>query len=221
MSYQQPQYGNPYPQQPASPPPYGSSPAPAGFPPPVPPKKRRVWPWVLGGVALTLVLGCVGAFTLVGGAAKVAVDAADEMDANQSGKNAVAGQWGKPGKDGKFEFTVTDMHCGVDHVGSANFGQKAQGEYCLVNVTVKNVATSVEAWDSTSQKAYDAAGAEFSADGGAEVYVNDQNQTFLESINPGNQVKGTLVFDVPKGTKLASIVLHESHFTAGVRVPLK
>jgi hypothetical protein len=62
---------------------------------------------------------------------------------------------------------------------------------------------------------------QFSTDTAAEIYVNDQAQTFLEDINPGNQVKGTLVFDVPKSTKLASIVLHESLFTAGVKVPLR
>jgi hypothetical protein len=48
-----------------------------------------------------------------------------------------------------------------------------------------------------------------------------EGHTFLEEVNPGNQVKGTLVFDVPKGTKLASIVLHESFYTEGVRVPLQ
>jgi hypothetical protein len=47
-----------------------------------------------------------------------------------------------------------------------------------------------------------------------------ESSTFLEQINPGNTVKGKLVFDVPKETKLASIVLHESEFTAGVRIPL-
>jgi hypothetical protein len=45
--------------------------------------------------------------------------------------------------------------------------------------------------------------------------------TFLEDINPGNTVKGKLVFDVPQGTKLASVVLHESMYTAGVKIPLK
>jgi hypothetical protein len=54
----------------------------------------------------------------------------------------------------------------------------------------------------------------------AASLVIEQNQTFLEDINPGNQVKGTLVFDVPQGTKLTSIVLHESMFTAGVKIPL-
>ncbi|MEV6349002.1 DUF4352 domain-containing protein [Actinoplanes sp. NPDC051851] len=168
------------------------------------------------------VVGCGGVAMLVlGGTAAVVGGAASEMDANQNGENAVAGEMGKASKDGKFEFTVTDLHCGVDKVGDRYAGATAQGEFCLVNVGVKNVATTAETWDSSSQKAYDAAGVQYSADGGAEIYVNEQGQTFLENINPGNQVKGTLVFDVPRGTKLTSVVLHESHFTAGVRIPVR
>lgn len=211
VTYQQPQYQQPAPGQAGSPPP-GYLPAPA--------KKRR-WPWIVGGVVLLGVLGCVGLFTLVlGGTAKVVGDAATELDDNSKGKNAVAGQMNEPAKDGKFQFTVTKMKCGTRQVGG-EFGVKAQGEFCIVDVTVKNVGTTAEVFDSNSQKAHDRKGTEYSVDGGAEVFVNDQNQTFLENINPGNQVKGKLVFDVPAGTELESIVLHESMFTAGIRVPLK
>jgi hypothetical protein len=213
VTYQPPQYPPP----PTSGPPYGAPPPGFGYPPVQPPAKRKKWPWIVGGIVLVAILGCVGLFTLViGGTAKVASD----LDANQKGKNAVAGKMGSPATDGKFQFTVTAMHCGVAKVGDSTLGKKAQGEYCLVNVTIKNVGGSAEVFDSTSQKAATADGTEFSSDTTAEIYINDQSQTFLEDINPGNQVKGTLAFDVPKGTKLSSIVLHESLFTAGVKVPL-
>lgn len=185
-----------------------------------PPARKRRWPWIVAGILVLGTLGCVGLFTLVlGGTAAVVGEAVTEADDNQKGKNAVAGVLGKPATDGKFEFTVHDMKCGVKQVGG-EFGVKAQGEFCLINVTVKNVADTPESFDSSSQKVYDAAGAEYSADGSAETYVNDEGQTFLESINPGNKIKGTLVFDVPKGSKLTSIVVHESMFTPGIRVPL-
>jgi hypothetical protein len=38
-------------------------------------------------------------------------------------------------------------------------------------------------------------------------HANDENQTFLEEINPGNQVKGTLVFDIPKKSKPDKLLL--------------
>jgi hypothetical protein len=211
----QPQYGQ---QPPISGPPSSGPPGQYGYVPQPPPAKRKKWPWIVGGIALVMILGCVGAFALLGfGASKVAED----LDGNQKGENAVAGSMGKAGKDGKFEFTVTDLKCGVPSVGPDDFGQKAQGEFCLVDLTIKNVGTSAEVFVDSSQQATDAAGNTYSVDSGAAIYANEDSSTFLEQINPGNTVKGALVFDVPKGTKLNSVILHESLFTAGIKVPLK
>lgn len=209
-----------YPTQPPGQPDYGHQPPVSGPPgqyrymPQQPPKKRKKWPWIVGGVLLVMVLGCVGMFTLIG-------VGASNMDGNQKGENAAAGVMGKAAKDGKFEFTVTDMRCGVPSVGPDDFGQKAQGEFCLVDVSVKNVGTSAEVFVDSSQQAIDATGNQYSVDSGAGVYANQDSSTFLEQINPGNTVKGALVFDVPTGTKLTSVILHESLFTAGIKVPLK
>ena len=239
---QQPPYGQVYGQQ--SPPPvvmsgppvspyppaqpYGT--APPGYqvpgqvpgyqvPAPAPaPKKRAKWPWIVGGIVLAMIAGCVGLFTVaLGGTAKVAGD----LDDNQRGKNAVAGQMNTPIKDGKFQFTVTKMTCGQQQVGDDVLNQQAQGEFCLVDVSVKNIGTSAEIFSDTSQTGADAAGNQYSVDSGAGVYANQKYSTFLEDINPGNSVKGRLVFDVPAGMKLSAVVLHESMFTTGVRIPLK
>ena len=215
---QQPQYPQQQYQQPTSGQPYGAPPP--GYPMAAPPapKKKRKWPWIVGGLALLSILGCIGLFTLVlGGTAKVA----NELDQNTKGQNAAAGAMGKAATDGKFQFTVNTMKGGTKQVGSELLTAKAQGQFCLINVTVKNIGESAEIFDGSSQKAYDAKNTEYSQDSTASIYVNEQNQTFLQQINPGNQVKGTLVFDVPAGTKLTSIVMHESMFSAGVKVPLK
>jgi hypothetical protein len=218
MSYQPPpppQYGQDpqYGQQPVSGPP-----GQYGYVPQQPPKKRKKWPWIVGGIALFMVLGCVGVFALLGvGASKVA----EGLDENQKGNNAVAGVMGKASTDGKFQFTVTDMKCGLPSVGPDAFGKKAQGEFCLVDVTIKNVGTTAEIFVDSSQQALDDAGNTYSVDSGAAVYANEDSSTFLEQINPGNTVKGALVFDVPKDTKLTAVILHESMFTAGIKVPLK
>ena len=217
MSYNNPNPGPPAPAVPAPGQPIGAPPS-YGYPPAQPPKKRKKWPWIVGGLVLAAVLGC-GALALAGvfGAAKVASD----LDNNSTGKNAVAGKMNKASVDGKFQFTVTGLQCGVGSVGPDGFGEKAQGEFCLVSVQVKNVGKSAEVFNDFSQKAYAADGTEFSADSGAGTWVNKDSSTFLESINPGNTVRGKVVFDVPKGAELASVVLHESEFTAGVKVPLR
>jgi hypothetical protein len=212
-----PAYGPPPQYQPQPAQPYGA-PQP-GYPmQQQPPKRRKKWPWIVGGIVLAGILGCVGLFTLVlGGTAKVAAD----LDDNQSGKNAVAGKMNTPVTDGKFQFTVTGMKCGLDKVGDDVVSQKAQGQFCLVDVQVKNVGKTQEYFVDSTQKAFDAAGTEYSVDSGAAVYANKDYDTFLAQINPGNTVKGKLVFDVPAKAKLTSVTLHESTFTAGVKIPLK
>ncbi|SRR6266704_3547855 len=141
---------------------------------------------------------------------------------NSTGKPASSGTnvagLNQPVRDGKFEFTVTDVNCGATTVGPADLGKTAQGQFCQVGVTVKNIGNQAQTFDGSSQKAYDASHTQFSDDTTAEVYANQNNQTFLQQINPGNQVKGILVFDVPKTTKITTLELHDSPFSSGVKV---
>jgi len=201
---------------------YGQVPpaGPYGAPPPYPmaqPPKKKKWPWIVGGVLLVMLLGCVGTFVALGAAANKVVETIDE---NTAGKNAVPGEMNKPARDGKFEFTVTKLECGKPSVGTA-LVEKAQGEFCIIDVTVKNIGTEAQSFDGSSQKAYDAAGTQFSNDNVAEIALGGDTNTFLEQINPGNQVKGRLVYDVPKGTTIAAIELHDSFLSAGVKIPVK
>ncbi|WBB80413.1 DUF4352 domain-containing protein [Micromonospora sp. WMMD882] len=142
--------------------------------------------------------------------------------AAQGGDDAPAktAKIGEPARDGKFEFTVKSSKCGVAKVGSDLLGAKAQGQFCLVTVNVKNIGKEAQMFDGSSQKAYDADGTEFSADNGAAIYANKDAETFLNDINPGNQVTGVVVFDIPKGVKLTKLELHDSPFSGGVDVTL-
>ncbi|MET7709890.1 DUF4352 domain-containing protein [Micromonospora sp. NPDC005413] len=127
---------------------------------------------------------------------------------------------GQPARDGKFEFTVKSSKCGVAKVGSAPLDQKAQGQFCLVTLNVKNIGKEAQMFDGSSQKAYAADGTEYSADTGAAIYANKNAETFLNDINPGNQVNGVVVFDIPKNVKLTKLELHDSMFSGGVTVAL-
>ena len=72
----------------------------------------------------------------------------------------------------------------------------------------------------SDQKAYAADGTEYSSDTAAGLYANKDASTFLNEINPGNQITGVLVYDVPKKTKLVKLELHDSMFSGGVTVSL-
>ena len=125
-------------------------------------------------------------------------------------------------RDGKFEFTVASVECGKPSVGTNEYLTKqAQGQFCLVNVTVKNIGSEAQTFDSSSQYLYDAANSKFSADGTASLYANPQGSTFLNQINPGNSVSGILVFDVPKDKTPVTAELHDSTFSGGVKVTLQ
>jgi hypothetical protein len=227
-----PQY---QPQPPVTPgpgwPPQGQQP-PAGWPPqPVPPKKRGPLPWILGAVGmvlgLCLIFGIIGAIT--GGGEKTNDTAADVPAAVEAGKTAATKPAAKaPAKkagigskvrDGKFEFVVTGVDCSKTKVGDQYLNTTAQGRFCIVSVTVTNIGDEARTFTGGNQKAY-AGKTEFSNDGEAELYLNSDSQTFLEDVNPGNTVKGKLVFDVPKSTKLTEVELHDGVFSGGVRVAL-
>jgi hypothetical protein len=91
---------------------------------------------------------------------------------------------------------------------------------CLASVNVKNIGTEAQTLDATSQSAYDAANRKFSTDTAAEIYLGDAANTLFNQLNPGSSVVGTLVFDVPTGTKLTKLELHDSMLSGGVNVSL-
>jgi len=142
---------------------------------------------------------------------------ADDADADQP--KAKSAKIGTPVRDGKFEFTVTKIERGKTKVGNEYLSKKSQGEFVLVHVTVKNIGDEPQSFFGDDQKLISADGKEYSADTEAAIYLED-SQSLYEEINPGNQVKGIVIFDVPKGAKFATLVLHDSAFSGGVEVKL-
>ena len=137
--------------------------------------------------------------------------------AEESAAEPAAPGIGTPARDGKFEFTVTSVESGVARVGDDVFGKDAQGQFTLVHVTVTNIGDKAQYFDGSSQKLVDAQGRTHSADGSAAIYLGDA-ESFLNQINPGNTVQGTVVFDIPADATPVSLELHDSPFSGGVTV---
>jgi hypothetical protein len=82
-------------------------------------------------------------------------------------------------------------------------------------------ATSSKArtFDGSNQTLYDTRHRKYDADTEAAVYLDD-SQSFLNDINPGNVVRGVVVFDVPKSFTPKKVELHDSFFSGGTDVSL-
>ena len=144
-------------------------------------------------------------------------DAPKDGKAKAAAKKAAQGIGDKV-RDGKFEFTVLDTSKRAA-VGENQFlRQRAQGVYILVKVKVENIGDEPQMLDNTSQKLFDTKGRQFSTDTEAQIALD--SEALMEDINPGNSVKGILVFDVPDGAKPAKLELHDSAFSGGVEVAL-
>ncbi|NHN57110.1 DUF4352 domain-containing protein [Calidifontibacter sp. DB0510] len=239
---QQPWHGQP--------PGYGPS-APQGWRPgmpPTPPVKKKNWfvrHKILTGLIAILLLGGFATAVSGGGGSNSSSDdssSASEPVANSSdaGSSDASGASsapsasttkaapaapkgpgiGTPVRDGKFEFTVTKVRTGVASVGDSSFGTKAQGQFVLITVTVKNIGDVPQSMFDSNQKVTDNQGRQFAPSSEAAIYMGDDNIIFKE-INPGNQLTGVLVYDMPKGAVPVSIELHDSAFSGGTKVALK
>jgi Domain of unknown function (DUF4352) len=235
---QQPGWGPPpgqQPPQPQPPPPQGP-PAWGAPPPPRPPSKRLSAgaTVALSVVGILVVLGIIGAIAGEDPAQQSApsptaatqppetapADTAEPETTSKPATTEPASDLRKPVRDGQFEFVVNSVKCGRRTVGSSGLDQTAQGQFCLVAVRVSNIGNEARTFDSSSQYLFDAGGRRFETDE-ATLYIEDFGKAFLENINPGNRVNGTLVYDVPRsGFKAARMELHDSPFSGGVEVQL-
>ncbi len=179
---------------------------------------------VLTAVGVLVLIGIIAAATGGGDTATnkgASSNSNNSQTANEQPKETVA-KLNESARDGKFEFTVASVECGKPSVGTNEYLTKqAQGQFCLVNVTVKNIGNEAQTFDSSSQYLFDASEAKFSADGTASLYANPQGSTFLNQINPGNSVSGVLVFDLPKDKTPVYAQLHDSPLSNGVKISLQ
>jgi hypothetical protein len=196
-----------------------------GQPPQAPaPKKSKKALYIVLGIVVAILAVCGGCSALfAGGANEVAksVDKALATPAPASSEPATAVSVGKAAKDGNFQFTVRKVQCGQGKIGTNPYlTKKAQGQFCTVTITVKNIKTEPQMLSDSDQKAF-VGTASYDADTEAGMYANgNETSVLLNTINPGNAVTGKIVFDIPKGAKLTRLELHDSAFSGGVTVTL-
>ncbi len=174
---------------------------------PTPPRrrKRRRWLWLTPLLA-TIVCCC-------GVPAAVYLSMTQQPPASHAGLNTAV-------RDGKFEFVVTSVDCGRPTVTSGPLSRTAQGRYCLVKLTVRNIGDEGQTFADSYQKAVGPDGERFSADTGVGLLANRDGTAAWNLINPGNSISATVVFDIPTNVQPARLELHDSPFSGGVTVEL-
>ena len=133
----------------------------------------------------------------------------------------VPGTIGQSVRDGKFAFVVTSVEKRgttiTDRLGGTD---TAQGEFVIVRVSVTNIGYEARTLTATDQFVVSNMGARFATSDeisglrGAELI-------FREKVNPGSTVNDApLLFDVPAGTTIAGVELHDSLTSTGVKVTI-
>lgn len=178
--------------------------------------------WFKKHKVITIIIAVVIVIAIAGGANSDKSGNTEKKATNTSSseKKETSAKIGEAVRDGKFEFTVKSLECGKTSVGGQYLNKTAQGQYCLLNVNVKNIGTEKQSLFSANQKLLNG-GNEYSADDTATIYAAPQGSSWYSDINPGNSVDGTIVFDVPKDITPATAELHDSAFSDGVRVVIK
>jgi hypothetical protein len=171
------------------------------------PKKsgmKKRWPWI--GLVVAAVIGA-------------ALVVAHERSATPGTAVAAAasgpmtGTMGKAvTQDGTLSYTVSALDC-----TSAVSGAVAKGHFCTVAITVRNLSGAARKPGISFAHAYDAQGAGYLADALAEIR---SGSLLLDELAAGKALSDRLIYDVPAGKTLTSVVLRESPSSAGIRIAL-
>jgi hypothetical protein len=127
---------------------------------------------------------------------------------------------GDPVRDGQFEFVVSAVNCGQEEIVNGILRAQAQGQFCVVELSVRNVGDEGRQFTDGWQKAFGPGGEQYAADTRAGVVANGDGVAVWNVVNPGNSVRAQVVYDIPATATLSTLELHDSAFSGGVRVDL-
>lgn len=189
-------------------------------------KKEKDGNWFKRHKVLTVILGFI-LIVIIGSALGGDKSKTNTASGNGSGvtkteDKKVVAKLNEAARDGKFEFVVKSVDCGKTTIGTNEYLTKnAQGQFCLMTISVKNIGDKAQGFFGTNQKLLNAQNQQYSADDAAGVYVDQNYSTLFSNINPGNSVQGVVVFDIPKDQAPVSAELHDSAASNGVKVNLQ
>jgi Domain of unknown function (DUF4352) len=201
-------------------------PPPAAAPQPVKSSKGKTALIVgatLGGlVALLGVISAIGSASEKNDTASTAVPVPSVPTISPPRASAAPvplGDIGQEVHDGKFAFVITSVDSSKVAGDPTNRHMQvtAQGVFVNIHLRITNIGDRPQSFSATDQQLWSVRGQQFNADTMAAASTGAANV----DINPGNSIDATVSFDVPPQTQLATVELHDSASSAGVRVYLQ
>ncbi|MBE1548015.1 hypothetical protein GGC64_002023 [Mycobacterium sp. OAS707] len=124
---------------------------------------------------------------------------------------------GQEVRDGDFSFVVTGVQRmdAVVNPEHPDIEKTAQGEYVVVQMTVTNTSAEPQTYSGSFNTLSDG-GTVYKSDDEAWLYFGH----LPPRLNPGDSFDTAVVFDVPKGTEVQSVDLHDGPTSTGVTVAL-
>jgi hypothetical protein len=176
-----------------------------------------------GGLVVGLLLpGAIGSASEKKDTAPTAAPAPSALPAPTVPRAAApipVGDLGQEVRDGKFAFVVTSVDSSkvAGEPTNPDLQVSAQGVFVNIHLRITNIADRPQSFFEANQKLWSVRGQQFNADTMAAVWTAAGNV----EINPGNSIDATVSFDVPPGTQLSKVELHDSAFSGGVKVYLQ
>jgi hypothetical protein len=119
---------------------------------------------------------------------------------------------GTPVLDGNFLFVVSEVSTPANGLSAP----RPKGQWIIATMTVRNIDDERQGFLACNQKLVDSAGHTFTADTAAAVAINSGSMQI--DMDPGAKITLNVPFDVPPGTQVAALELHDSVFSHGARI---
>jgi hypothetical protein len=123
-----------------------------------------------------------------------------------------------PVRDGQLEFVLERWRCGIPQIGEGQYAHPADGQYCLADLTVRNIGDQRRMLVEPLLAVQDTDGQWYPADTGARQYLGEQS--LWDAVDPGQAVTGTAAFDIPRSSRADRLELHDSPFSDGIQLLL-
>lgn len=122
-----------------------------------------------------------------------------------------------PVQDGKFEFVVRELSCGIEELEWTVITERPAGQYCVVDVSVTNMHDDRAIFPGAGQYVYTTDDGKVRSASDANFVAND-GQLDVWFIGGGDTITVKLVFDIPADAAVSKIELHDSLLSGGTTV---